>query len=189
MSSGTVAVRYAKALFAYAKEQGCQDEVYEQTSKLLQHLAQYPDIVRCLSDPELSVETRQNLLVAAVMDEDSAPVCQALADFLKLVVKSGRGASVIFIISSYRNLYRDKFNVVPVEIRTAHHISDTQRAELERFIREKAKSDRIEWDEVIDESLIGGFVLQIDDRRVDASVARKLKIVERELIAKNNRII
>ena len=189
MSSGTVAVRYAKALLTYAVEKGCQDEVYEQTSRLLRHVSQFPDIIRRLSDPELSVEARQNLLLTAFMDEDCTPACPVLNDFVKLVVKSGRGPSIVFIASAYRNLYRVKYNVVPVEIRTAHHISDSQRAGLERLIRESAHSDRIEWDEVIDEKLIGGFVLQIDDRRVDASIARKLKIVERELIAKNNRII
>ena len=189
MSSGTVAVRYAKALLAYAVEQGCQDEVYEQTSRLLRHVAQYPDIMKRVSDPTLSVESRQNLLITAFMDEDCTPACTAITDFVRLVVRAGRGTSTVFIASTYRDLYRKKYNVVPVEIRTAHHVSDGQRAELERMIRERAKSDRIEWNEVIDESLIGGFVLQIDDRRIDASVARKLRTVERELIAKNSRII
>lgn len=79
--------------------------------------------------------------------------------------------------------------MVPVEIITAHRLSDSQRAELERLIRENAKSDRIEWDESVRPELLGGFILQIDDYRLDASVARKLQVVEKELIEKNSRLI
>ncbi len=189
MSSGTVAVRYAKALLAFAEEQGCQDLVYDRMLCLSRHLAQVPEIMHSVNDPTLPVDARCRLLETALTGDDGTPVNQALASFVNLVVKAGRGDSVLFIASAYRDLYRRKYNIVPVEIRTAHHLLDAQCSELERMIRQKAKSDRIEWNEVIDEGLVGGFVLQVDDYRIDASVARKLRIVEKELIEKNSRII
>lgn len=189
MSSGTVAVRYAKALLAYAEEQGCQDLVYDQMLCLSHNVTRVPGIMRIINDPTQSVDARCKLLETALTSDDGTLVCPALKGFINLVVKAGRGESVLFIASTYRDLYRRKYNVVPVEIRTAHHLLDGQRAELEKMIRQEAESDNIEWNEVIDEKLLGGFVLQVDDYRIDASVARKLRIVEKELIEKNSRII
>lgn len=189
MSSGTVAVRYARALLKYAEEQGCQDEVYSQILLLSQRVRQYPEIMNRISDPTLPDEPKCKLLTTAMLSDDGGTVSPVMERFIALVVSAGRGDAVIFIASAYRDLYRRRYGVVPVEIITAHRLSDSQRAELERLIRENAKSDRIEWDESVRPELLGGFILQIDDYRLDASVARKLQVVEKELIEKNSRLI
>lgn len=189
MSIGTVAVRYAKALLAYAVEKDRQDEVYSQMQLLSRRLVQYPDIMGRIADPTVPDEPKCRLLFAAMMSDDGSPACDVMEDFVRLVVRAGRGEALPFMASSYRDMYRRKYNVVPVEMTVAHHLNDSQRAELEVIIRRNAKSDRIEWNESVRPELLGGFMLQIDDYRLDASVARKLRIVEKELIEKNSRII
>ncbi len=188
MSSGTVSVRYAKALLQYAEEQGCQAEVYDRMLQLTACIRLLPDIMGRLNDPTVGIEDKGMLLAAAVADCDGRPACAPLQDFLKLVVRKGRADALPFIASSYRNLYRDRYGIVPVELVTATSVNDTQRTELKKFIGDKTNRT-VEWSERVDSKLMGGFVLQVDDYRLDASVARRLRIIEKELIEKNSRII
>lgn len=189
MSSGTVAVRYARALLQYAEEQGCQDEVYEQMLQLARRVRQLPAIMDRIADPTLPDEPKCRLLCTAMLADDGRAANPVMEKFIAMLIGAGRGDAVLFVASSYRDLYRKRYGVVPVEMVTAHHLSDSQRKELERLIRESAKSERIEWNESVRPELLGGFILQVDDYRLDASVARKLKVVEKELIEKNSRII
>lgn len=189
MSSGTVAVRYARALLAYAEEQGCQDEVYEQILRLAQRVRQLPQIMDRIADPTVPDEPKCRLLCTAMASDDGRAANPVMEKFIGLTVSAGRGDAILFIASAYRDLYRKRYGVVPVEIVTAHHLSDSQRSELERLIRESAKSDRIEWNESVRPELLGGFILQVDDYRLDASVERKLRVVKKELIEKNSRLI
>ena len=188
MSSGTVAVRYAKALLKYAEENGCQAEVYDKMNRLAACIRTVPQIMDRLKDPTVSDSDKSRLLVTAAAECDGKPVGKALENFLELVVRSGRCESLIFIAHSYRVIYRAKYNVLPVELSTATSVDDAQRTELMRFIESKT-DDTLEWREKVDPSLMGGFVLQVSDYRLDASVARRLRIIEKELIEKNSRII
>lgn len=189
MSSGTVAVRYARALLRYAEEQGCQDEVYVQILQLARRIVQLPAIMDRISDPTLSFESKLRLLCITAESDDGTKACKALTDFLQLVLRSGRGNSIIFISSAYRDLYRKKNNVVPVEMTTASPLDDKRRAELKKLVGDIVKSERVEWNESVDPRLLGGFVIQVDDYRLDASVSRRLRVIEKELIEKNSRII
>lgn len=189
MSSGTVAVRYARALLIYAEEQGCQDEVYVQILQLARRMVQLPAIKDRLSDPTLPFAPKFRLLCSTVGQDDGTKACKVLTDFLQLVLKAGRGNSIVFISSAYRDLYRERYNVVPVELTTATPLDEKRRAGLRKLISGYLDSERIEWNEAVDPRLIGGFVIQIDDFRLDASVSRRLRVIEKDLIEKNSRII
>ena len=53
--------------------------------------------------------------------------------------------------------------------------------ELVSFLKAQSENASVEIDEVIDESLIGGFILRTDDHQIDASVSNRLKNMKREL--------
>lgn len=188
MKSGTVSVRYSKAMLLYAEEQGCQTEVYDRMDLLSTAFRQVPQLMEKLKNPTLSGSDKVRLLIAAVTGADGQEVCKPLQDFIALVVKSGRVATLPFIAKTYRNLYRERYNIVPVELTVATPLDDAHRDELKKFISSELHST-MEWTEKVDPDIMGGFVLQVDDIRMDASVARRLWVIEKELIEKNSRII
>ena len=94
MNTGVVSMRYAKALFSYAKEQGVEDAIYHNMLQLMATMQQVKELVAMLAAPTLSKEERVKLLCSAV---DASPVYE---DFMRLVVNEGREALLIFIAHS-----------------------------------------------------------------------------------------
>ena len=62
MNTGVVSMRYAKALFAYAKEQGVEDAIYRNMLQLMATLQQVKELAAMLAAPTLSKDERVRLL-------------------------------------------------------------------------------------------------------------------------------
>ena len=187
MNTGTVSVRYAKALLQYAVEQGDAAQVYLEMQTLASRMRAVRAIHDRLVDPTLSVADKCSLLETAVTD-GKKPLSGSAQAFFKLAVGAGRGDCLLFMAVSYQDLYRLKNGIVPVELITATPVGDERRARLKQLV-ENVEHGSVEWTHTVDPSLDGGFVLQVDGFRLDASVAGKLQRIRKELIEKNNRII
>ena len=187
MNTGTVSVRYAKALLAYAVEQGDDMQVYAEMQTLAARLRQVRAIHDRINDPTVSVSDKCSLLETAVTD-GKGKVSGSTAAFLRLVVEAGRGDCLLFMSMSYMDLYRRRNGIVPVELVTATHVGDERRERLKNLV-ENVEHGKVEWTHTIDPSIEGGFVLMVDGYRLDASVAWQLQRIRKELIEKNNRII
>ncbi|MCQ2057167.1 MAG: F0F1 ATP synthase subunit delta [Bacteroidaceae bacterium] len=187
MNTGTVSVRYAKALLQYAAELGQDGKVYAEMQTLSRRLTHVHAIHERLSDPTVSDEAKCRLLETAVTDGKTQP-SEALSKFLKLVIEAGRGDMLVFMATSYMDLYRKRNDIVPVQLITAAPVGDERRDRLKRLV-ETVEHGTLEWEHSVDGRLEGGFVLQIDGYRLDASVATRLQRIRKELIEKNNRII
>ena len=187
MNTGTVSVRYAKALLQYAVEQGDDRQVYQEMQTLAGRMRTVRAIHDRLVDPTVSVSDKCNLLDIAVTD-GKKPLSGSSKAFFKLAVDAGRGDCLLFMAVSYQDLYRLRNGIVPVQLITATPVGDERRARLKQLV-ENVEHGKVEWTHSIDPSLDGGFVLLVDGFRLDASVAGKLQRIRKELIEKNNRII
>ena len=176
MNTGTVSVRYAKALLQYAVEQGDAAQVYAEMQTLASRMRAVRAIHDRLVDPTVSVGDKCSLLETAVTD-GKKPLSGSAQAFFKLAVGAGRG-----------DCLRLKNGIVPVQLITATPVGDERRARLKQLV-ENVEHGSVEWTHTVDPSLDGGFVLLVDGFRLDASVAGKLQRIRKELIEKNNRII
>lgn len=187
MNTGTVSVRYARALLQYAVELGQEEKVYAEMQILSRRLTHVRAIHERLSDPTVGNEAKCSLLETAVTEGKCQP-SDALSRFFRLVTAAGRCDMLLFMASSYIDLYRKRNGIVPVQLITAAPVGDERRERLKKLI-ETVEHGRLEWTHSVDPRLEGGFVLQIDGYRLDASVATRLQRIRKELIEKNNRII
>ena len=187
MNTGTVSVRYAKALLQYASEQSDAGQVYAEMQTLASRLRSVRAIHDRIVDPTVSFSAKCSLLETAVTD-GHGKLSGSTAAFFKLVVGAGRGDCLLFMSVSYMDLYRRLNGIVPVELVTATPVGDERRARLKQLV-ENIEHGRVEWTHTVDPSIEGGFVLMVDGYRLDASVAWQLQRIRKELIEKNNRII
>ena len=187
MNTGTVSVRYAKALLAYAVEQGDDKQVYAEMQTLAGRLRQIHAIHDRINDPTVPVSAKCILLETAVTDGKSR-ISGSTAAFFKLVVGAGRGDCLLFMSVSYMDQYRRRNGIVPVELVTATQVGDERRERLKQLV-DNVEHGKVEWTHTVDPSIEGGFVLMVDGFRMDASVAWQLQRIRKELIEKNNRII
>lgn len=188
MSNGTVSVRYATALLQYASENGCEREVYDSMLQLRDCIAAVPQLMLRLKDPMTSKADKVSLLNAALTTADGSGPVKVMTDFFALVADRGRCDMISFMANSYRDLYRRKHGIVTAEITTSVPLDDRRRDSV-RKLAGRCTCSEIEWVENVNPDIVGGFILKVDDIRMDASVSRRLERIRKELIEKNSRII
>ena len=187
MNTGTVSVRYARALLRYAEERSEAEKVYAEMRILAGQLRAVRAIHERLADPTVKDTDKCRLLETAVTDGKSV-LSESSAAFFRLVVGAGRGDCLLFMAVSYQDLYRRRNGIVPVELITAAPVGDERRTRLKQLVN-NVEHGKVEWTHTVDPSIEGGFVLLVDGYRLDASVAWQLQRIRKELIEKNNRII
>ena len=184
MNTGVVSVRYAKALLAYAKAQGKEDEIRQEVKRLNEHFIQLPALQRAMINPVLPDERKLELLREAAGGEG---VSEELMRFFRLVLGARRESYLPFMMLSYAHLYNDDKGIIAGKLVTATP-NDKLAKKLEQQMRQDANKTLV-LDTKVDPQLIGGFILQVEDRRLDASVANQLQRMEHQFIAKNRRIV
>ena len=118
----------------------------------------------------------------------NAPVSNEFKRFINLVLKNRREDILQYIILSYRTLYHQKKHIGTAKLITAIPVS----TEVEERIRQAASSilhAHMELESEVDPKIEGGFIFDINDYRLDASIATQFKKVKRQFIDKNRRIV
>ena len=167
----TVARPYAKAAFAYARQQGKLDpwSRWLGTARSVVLSDQYAAFER-----SPGVQTRQLLeLVAGVVGGDSMLDANARA-FLDLLAENGRLDYLPEIAERFEQLKAEDANVADVEVTSAVQLDEAQRERLAGALRARLRRD-VRLHCTVDPSLIGGAVVRSGDTLIDGSLRSKLE--------------
>ena len=177
MDNGKISVRYARALFQTAQEQGCEDAVYDGLTRFAHNyllaIAQFNEV---LVDPIVAREEKVKLIEMAVGE----PMHDCLKQFIAFVADQKREDKMFLIAMKYMEMYRSKHNILSTQVTTATELSENSYDKIKAFVKQTFDADA-EIDIKIDPSLIGGFILDIENTRMDASVAGQLNALKNRL--------
>ena len=176
MPNPRLASRYAKSLIDLAIEKGQLEEVYADMSLLQQVCKSNSDFVNLLRSPIVKAETKRKIVDAITVGKVSV----LTAAFNALLISKGRESNLPEIITAFVNQYKAYKNIHTVKLATAVPISDDVRKAIVDQVKKDGSYGTIELEEKVDESLVGGFVLQIGDKLVDASISYDLKNIARQ---------
>lgn len=178
MDIGIIASRYAKALYKYAEEQKAERSVYDSLVYLMQLFKHLPKLQALVASPELSVDDKLQLIKAALEQKSHAAL---ILDFLALVLRNQRASFLIYICYSYLLLYRQRNKLTSATLTSASHVSETQLTRFKALVAKHTGSE-VELTTTVDETLAGGFVLEFDGYRIDASLRTQLETIKRQLV-------
>ncbi|MDR2801730.1 MAG: F0F1 ATP synthase subunit delta [Prevotellaceae bacterium] len=184
MNDGHIAKRYAKALLEYAAARGEDAALYGRMKSLAELVATTPRLLETVSSPMVSYADKLQLLCGAA----GATAESSFRRFAQLLLENRREHLIRNIALSYVTLYRATRHIGKVLLVSVEPLPD---AVIER-IRSRAERQTkgaVEIENRIDPSIKGGFIFQIDDLRLDASVAGQLEKVRRQFIRKNKIIV
>lgn len=199
MNTGIIATRYATALLKLVDETGSGELVAAQVQVIEKALDEVPDFRRAVDDPAVAAVQKISLFEASLKDS----MAQELHKFLELLIRSGRIGDVRLVLTTFvteyyrsRHIKRARLVVAdpalldpePVE----GSLRQAQRPALESRLRdlvEKQTGCRLILKTEVNPSLIGGFVFEVEDTVLDASVSRQLDFIRRQFIEKNRRIV
>lgn len=176
MDLGVISVRYARALLKSATDMKQEDAVYKEMQVLLQSCLQVPALRSTIDNPMLGKDKKEALLQVACGGE----VTDLTLRFLKLVLKEDRETTLQFMAASYVTLYRQQKNVTRGKLVTAVAVSPETENKMKAMVESKTHGT-VEFNTEVDPDIIGGFVLEYDTFRMDASVKTKLNTILNQL--------
>ena len=172
MDIGVISVRYARALLKSATDQKLEDAVYQEMQLLAKSYVEVPQLRQTIDNPMLSKDKKEALLLTAA-GGDPTPLTRA---FIQLVLKEDREPVMQFIANSYVTLYRKQKNVIRGRLITAARVSPATEQKMRQMVESKTNGT-VEFETEVNPDLIGGFILEYDTYRMDASVKAKLNSI------------
>jgi F-type H+-transporting ATPase subunit delta len=176
MNESKISVRYAKAFFLSAKEENVLEEVVENV-KLLQASLEVSGFREFLESPVIKTSEKRNL-IKTVFEKDFHNLTSG---FFNLILKNKREAYLKDILRNFIDLYKDEQGIKQARLTIPSHVSDEYNKKFITLLEEAFKV-KIELEEVIDQDLIGGFILKVEDQQFDASVRTQLKRIKKKLL-------
>ncbi|GAA4849580.1 ATP synthase F1 subunit delta [Algivirga pacifica] len=174
-----VAVRYADALMSIAKEQNTLDAIRDNMEDIHDTISGSRELKTLLKSPIVPSEKKQNIL-DALFAEKVNPVVKNL---LALLCDKDRTEVLDAIAVSYIEKYRNLNGIQKAIVVTAIELDEEMRADFVNKVKEISGKDKVELTSLVDSSIIGGYILTVDDREIDASISSKFRALRRELVA------
>ena len=172
MDIGVISTRYARALLKSATDAQLEAQVYQEMMTLAKSYTDVPMLRQTIDNPMLDKSEKQKLLEVAT----GGTPCPLMQTFISLVLKEDRESMIQFMAYSYMTLYRKQKNVIRGKLTTAARVS----AETEQKMRQMVESrtqGTVEFETEVNPGIIGGFILEYDTFRMDASVKTKLNSI------------
>lgn len=175
MSSQTIARRYACALYEVARQKGDTGGFAAVLEAAGRALVENPELRRVLYHQLIPVREKQRIMDTLFPDVDPL-----LKNFFHLVIAKGRERALPEIAAQFRRLVDRENRVLPVEVQAAAPLSEEITAALkERLARITGQNVRLQTR--VDPSLLGGMVIRLGDRVLDASLKKKLELLGEHL--------
>jgi F-type H+-transporting ATPase subunit delta len=169
-------MRYARALLKSATDQKQEDAVYQEMMTVVKSYLDVPALRHTIDNPMLSKDQKEALLIVAAGEKP----CQLTKAFIALVLKEDRENVMQFMANSYITLYRKQKNVIRGKLTTAARVSVETEQKMRQMVESKTNGT-VEFETEVDPDIIGGFILEYDTFRMDASVKSKLNTILTQL--------
>lgn len=167
----TIATPYAEALLQIGTQQGCADALAADAGAVLNVWEANDNLREAMTSPVLEPHVKKSVLVA-VFNDSLQP---ATLNVLKLLADRQRTSLVGAVFDRFLGLYRSMQGIAQAHVTSAVALSDAQQEALVERLRAMAGCAAIECSTDVDQSLIGGLVVRIGSRVVDASVAGQVR--------------
>jgi F-type H+-transporting ATPase subunit delta len=169
------AKRYALAAFELAKEHGDMDAWREGVSQIAEFMSD-TEVRRVLENTRVGQEPKQRLIEAALGDLPPLPL-----NLARLLVRKNRTALALDIAAAFNQLIEEDRGITRARARTAVPLSEAEVEALARRLQEQTGHEVI-LDVEVDPDVLGGVVVQIGDRLIDASTRARLHALRENLV-------
>ncbi len=170
MKGSRSSVRYAKALLDLAAEQNSLDKVYSDMKLVADVCRENHDLSNLLKSPIVKIDKKQAILKQIF----TGKISKLSEQFMVLLAAKRRESFLEIIALEFVEQYKIKKNILTAVITSASGLDETLRKKVLEIVKTSANSE-VELIEKINDKLIGGFTLQVGDKRIDASLAKQIR--------------
>ena len=168
------AIRYAKAVLSLAQEQKAETAVNSDMKTIVDTIAQSNELYQMLQSPVVKSSDKK-----AVLTSVFSKVNENTVNLIDTLISNKRLGLLNDVASSYVMLYNQLRGSQVATVTTAVALSDALKKQVLAKVKELTGKDA-EVENIIDESILGGFILRVGDKQYNASIANKLNKLKRE---------
>ena len=177
MDIGIISVRYARALLKSALDTKLVQQVYQEMQLLAKSYVEVPELRHTIDNPMLAKEKKEMLLLTAIGGDGASALSKS---FVALVLKEDRENMIQFMANSYVTLYRQQKNIIRGKLTTAVAVAPDTEQKMRQMVESKTQGT-VEFETEVNPDIIGGFILEYDTYRMDASVKSQLNSILTQL--------
>lgn len=174
MAQTRVASRYVKSLLSLAVEQNSLDAVHKDMLSFSKVVKQNRDFSLMLRNPIIRHDKKREILEKVF----AGRVNKLTMAIFDIITSKNREPLLPAIAEEFHHAYNVYKNVGEATVTTAIPLDATLRAEIEKIVKKLSDKKEVEIKEKVDAEMIGGFVLNVGDRQIDASIKNKLKALK-----------
>lgn len=174
MADSRAASRYVKSLLGLAVDKNVLEEVHRDMLLFSEVVSKSRPLVLLLENPVI----KHHIKLAVLKKIFQGKVHALTMTFFDIIVRKNREPILVSIAREFHNAYNEYKGIGKAMVTTAVPLDSKLRAEFEKLVQKYSDKKHIELIEKVDPDLIGGFVLNVGDRQVDASVQSKLKTLK-----------
>lgn len=176
MTSTKSAVRYAKALLELSLEQGVLSEVARDFAAFSKITSESSELRSFLDSPVIRAD-KKNEILQTIFPEFTNLTTQ----FMALVVKNGRESLLPEMAKQFDRLLKKHQGIVTGTLTSSVALDDATKKQILEKVSGKFEG-KLELSYHVDSSLIGGFVVRVEDQQLDLSVLSQLNALKQELV-------
>ena len=167
----TITTPYADAFLQVAESRQEVDQVVDQAKAILALWHNTPELREAMSSPVLEVDAKKAALEKLFTEQ----VTPSFLNLLKLLADRQRIGILDAVLERMLELYREQRNIALATVTSASALSEEQQAELSKKVQAVAGTDKLEINLNVDPDLIGGFVVKVGSKVIDASLAGQVR--------------
>jgi F-type H+-transporting ATPase subunit delta len=170
MGDSRVASRYVKSLLGLAVEQGVIEEVHQDMQLFSKLCEQNRAFAVMLRSPVIRHEKKRAILEGIF----SGKVNKLTMAIIDIITRKNREPILPAIASEFHNAYNEYKGIGQAYLTSTIPMDADLRKSIETVVKKLSDKKQVEIEEKVDKELIGGFILNVGDRQIDASIRSKL---------------
>ncbi len=171
-----VSKRYAKALFDICIEENTIDRVAEDATQLLD-LYKEDDFKLMIEHPNLSSDEKFNIIKNAFGEH----LVDTLYGFFHVVFSKNRENNIYDILTAFISFVDEHKGLTVATVTTPFELTDAKIEQIKSKLSVKL-SKKVDVNVVVDKSLIGGLIINVDGLLIDTSIKSSIKDLNKQLL-------
>jgi F-type H+-transporting ATPase subunit delta len=174
MATSRVASRYIKSLLELAVQEKALDAVHADMQLFAAACRKSNDLALMLKSPVIPHETKRVILEKLLKGK----VHKLTLSIVDILTRKNREPLLPEIAREFHHAYNTHKGIGRASVATPVAMDAPTRKKIEDIAKKLSETSTVELEEKVDKDLIGGFVLNVGDRQIDASIKSKLKVLK-----------
>ena len=174
MADSRAASRYVKSLLDLAVEKKVLEEVHRDMMFFTDVISKSRPFELLLQSPVIRHDQKLEILRKIF----AGKVHSLTMSFFEIITRKNREPILAGVAREFHNAYNEYKGIGKATVTTAVPLDSKARTDIEKLVRTYSDKKAIELIEKVDPDLIGGFILNVGDRQVDASIRHKIKTLK-----------